>query len=230
MWRNETNSRSARWSRTTTIASATLARIGATWSVSTTGASFGASARRAAASSCSGRTRSSGSGTSERNGSSGPATRGTIRSARRIRAENAPAASLKVLHSSSRREQQVALLEAQQVLVEVEVGRRGEQPARLQLDQGGSDEQELGRDVEIEGLEPLELGEVLVDDRGERQLPQVDLLAQDEVQQEVERPFVDGGVDLVSHVGSEGIGRLGASRALYDPPDGKGLLGHPAHR
>ena len=39
------------------------------------------------------------------------------------------------------------------------------------------------------------------------------------MQQEVERPFVDGGADLVRHVGSEGIGRLRREpRLVRSPP------------
>ena len=49
-------------------------------------------------------------------------------------------------------EQQVALLEAEQLLVELGVFETGEEAAGLELHEGGGDEQELGGDVEVEGL------------------------------------------------------------------------------
>ncbi len=134
------------------------------------------------------------------------------------------------------RKQQVALLEAEQLLVELDVFEAGQEAPRLELDECRGDEEELGRDVEVEGrlrartesrlrartesrlrartenrlrartetrLDPvhggIELGEVRIDDRGERNLPQLHLLAENEVQQQVERPFVHGRVDLVRH-------------------------------
>ena len=45
----------------------------------------------------------------------------------------------------------------------------------------------------------LELGEVGVDDAGERDLVEVDLLAQDQVEQQVERPLEHRGGHLVGH-------------------------------
>jgi hypothetical protein len=97
------------------------------------------------------------------------------------------------------RKQQVALLEPQQLLVELEVRWSGEQAPRLQLDEGRRDEEELRRDLEVERLHRLELGEVLVDDRRERHLPEIDLLTQDQVQQEVERTLEGRRPDLVPH-------------------------------
>ena len=47
-------------------------------------------------------------------------------------------------------EQEVALLEAQQLLVELDVVAARQQPPRLELDQRRGDEQELGGDVEVE--------------------------------------------------------------------------------
>ena len=61
-------------------------------------------------------------------------------------------------------EQEVALLEAQQLLVELEVFDAGQQAAGLELHQRRRDEEELGGDVEVERLHALELGEVGVDD------------------------------------------------------------------
>ena len=96
-------------------------------------------------------------------------------------------------------QQQVALLPQGQLLVEVDVLAVGQQPAGLQLDQRGGDEQELRGHVEIEGLHPLHLDQVGVDDPGQRDLVEVDLLPQDQVQQQVERALVDLGRHLVRH-------------------------------
>ena len=49
-------------------------------------------------------------------------------------------------------EQQVALLEAEQLLVELDVFEAGEQAAGLELHERGGDEEELGGDVEVERL------------------------------------------------------------------------------
>ena len=101
-------------------ASRTLARIGAMWSVSTITVGPAARApRRAAARSASGVTRSSGSGASERNGSSGPAVRGTLRRPRRDAGLEHRGRVLERLALEQAGEEQVALLEAQQLLVEL---------------------------------------------------------------------------------------------------------------
>ena len=96
-------------------------------------------------------------------------------------------------------EQQVALLPQGQLVVEVDVGRPGQQAAGLELDERGGDQQELGGDVEIERLHPLDLGEVGVDDARQADLVEVHLLGQDELQEQVERTFVDGGLDTSRH-------------------------------
>ena len=90
-------------------------------------------------------------------------------------------------------------------------------------------------------LHALELGEVRVDDRRQRHLPQLDLLAEDEVQQQVERPLVDGGADLVRHENPrlpEALSAIVTSRRGTKAVDETGsvtpraarLLGDPAHR
>ena len=84
----------------------------------------------------------------------------------------------------------------------VEIGIARQQPARLQLHQGGGDEQELGGDLEIEVLglaHLLQLDEVGIDDPRQRDLVQIHLLADDQVQQEVERSLEPGGLHLVGH-------------------------------
>src|SRR5207245_1985891 len=97
-------------------------------------------------------------------------------------------------------EEQVALLEQQQLVVEVEVVAARQQAAGLELDERGGDEEELGGHLEIEMVHALELGQVAVDDAGQRDLVDVDLLARDQVQEQVEGPFEDRGLDLVRHV------------------------------
>ena len=72
---------------------------------------------------------------------------------------------------------------------------RQHQP-RLQLEQRRDEHEELGRDLEIElapGLEEVQVGQ---HDVGQLDLEQVDLLAQDERQQQVERPGEDLQVEL----------------------------------
>ena len=96
-------------------------------------------------------------------------------------------------------EQQVALFPQGELLVEVAVVGAGQQSAGLQLDQRGGDQQELGGDVEVERLHLLELDQVAVDDDRQVDLVDVDLLLQDQLQQQVERPFVDRGRHVDAH-------------------------------
>ena len=96
-------------------------------------------------------------------------------------------------------EQQVALLPQGQLVVEVEVGLVGQQSPRLQLDERRRDEQELGGDLEVELLELGQLGQVGVDDGRQRHLVEVDLLAQDEVEQQIEGPLEHRGLHRVGH-------------------------------
>ena len=75
-------------------------------------------------------------------------------------------------------QEQVALLPDGQLLVELDVLAAGQQAPGLELDQGGGDQDELGGDVEVEGpVHPLELGDEAVDDRRQRDLVDVDLAA-----------------------------------------------------
>ena len=72
--------------------------------------------------------------------------------------------------------------EVQQLLVLA----RQHQP-RLQLEQRRDEHEELGGDLEVELAAGLEVVEVGQDDVGQLDLEQVDLLAQDEGQEQVER-------------------------------------------
>ena len=72
----------------------------------------------------------------------------------------------------------------------------GEHEPRLELEQRGDEDQELGGRLQVQlalGLEVVEVGE---HDVGEIDLQQVELLAQDERQQEVEGPGEDVEVQL----------------------------------
>jgi hypothetical protein len=110
---------------------------------------------------------------------------------RRGRGARATGGVLERLALEQAGQQQVALLPQGQLVVEVDVAVVGQQPAGLELDQGGGDEEELGGQVEVQLLHALELGQVGVDDVGQRDLVEVDLLAQDQVQEQVEGTLVD---------------------------------------
>ena len=97
------------------------------------------------------------------------------------------------------REQEVALLESHQLFVEIDVLAPREEAPRLQLDERRRDEQELGGDVEIDALHVLDLGAEHIDDVRERDLPEVDLFLQDEVQEEVERALENWCRDRIRH-------------------------------
>ena len=134
---------------------------------------------------------------------------------------------MNVLHSSSRASSRSRSSQSAELVVEIDVVVAGKEALGLQLDKGGGDEQELGGDVEIELLEAGQLVEVGVDDRGELHLVEVDLFAQDQVQQQVERALEHGRLDLVRH-GCQGYWRpdtcprmvIGAVRSS----DGQGVL------
>ena len=100
-------------------------------------------------------------------------------------------------------------LEVEQLLVLA-----GQHQARLQLQQRRDEHEELGRDLEVElpaGLQEVQVGD---HDVGQLDLEQVDLLAQDERQQEVERPGEDLQVQLER---SHGHGANGSGRARRHP-------------
>ena len=85
----------------------------------------------------------------------------------------------------------LAGLEVEQLLV---LARQHQ--ARLQLEQRGDQDEELGGDLEVELAAGLEVVEVAEHDVGQLDLEQVDLLAQDEGQQQVEGPAEDLEVEL----------------------------------
>ncbi len=212
---------------------------------------------RAAARNASSETRSSGSGASERNGSSGPARARDACGSPRRSARAAPcAASWNVLHSSSRASRRSRSSKRMQLLVE---RRRRRGPGSRRRALSSTSVAAISRNsvatVEIDPLHLLDLGAEHVDDPRERDLPEVDLFLEDEVQQEVERAFEDRRRHLVRHVCIPvRITRSSHARrsarctgpnhkivvAGYSPgehgaagsvrPHGTGLFGHQAHR
>src|SRR6056297_1715180 len=119
-------------------------------------------------------------------------------------------------------EEHVALLPQGQFVVEVDVGGVRQQTPRLQFHQGGGDQQESRGHVEVEFLHPLDLGQVGVDDGRQVDLVDVDLLLEDQLQQHVERAFVDRGCDVVGHQHAnlpEPMRRIGVSSSpvTHDP-------------
>lgn len=96
-------------------------------------------------------------------------------------------------------EQKVAFFPERQFLVEVDVFSARQEPAGLQLHQGGGDQKELRRHVEIEEFHLVDFGQICVDDEHQIDLVDVDLLFQDEMQQQVERALEDGGAHIDGH-------------------------------
>ncbi len=84
-------------------------------------------------------------------------------------------------------QEEIPLLPEPELVVEIEVVVDGEQAAALELDERGCDQEELGGQLEITGIDPLDLGQIGIDDLEQRDLVQVDLVTQDQVQQQIER-------------------------------------------
>ena len=117
-------------------------------------------------------------------------------------------------------QQQVPLLPEGQLVVEVDVAVAGEQPLGLQLDQGGGDEEELGGQVQVHLLEPVEVHQVGVDDVGEPDLVEVDLVLEDQVQEQVEGTLEHRSLDVDGHArqGRRGVRGGGGCSAAVDRP------------
>ena len=177
-------------STSSATASATLARIGATWNRSIFGTGRGVKAvERSIAQAHQGQP---GERIGRQSGEAlvrpDPAGEATPRFVGQ-RAEQAGDV-LERLALQQAGQQEVALLPKGQLVVELDVGAAGEQPPGLQLDERGGDQQELGGDVEVERLHALDLVEVGVDDPGQADLVDVDLLGEDQLQEQVERTFI----------------------------------------
>ena len=71
------------------------------------------------------------------------------------------------------------------------------QAAAFQINQVRRHHDKLARDVDVQFLERLEIFEVLASDALDRDFVNVDLVALDQVKQEIERPFKNLELDLV---------------------------------
>ena len=90
--------------------------------------------------------------------------------------------------------------EARIVLVHVLLGRLligGEQAAALEVDQVRRHDDELARDIDVQFLEGLQIFEVLLGDPLERDVVNVELIALDQIKQEVERALKNLEPDFV---------------------------------
>ena len=92
-------------------------------------------------------------------------------------------------------QQQVPLLPADQLLVGLDVAAAGQEAPRLELDQHGRHDQELGQDLQVHGLPRGHLGHEGVDDVGQRDVEDVHLVAVHQLQQDVDRALEDGRGD-----------------------------------
>ena len=97
-------------------------------------------------------------------------------------------------------QEQVALLPPDEVLVVVVDLAAREQPLRLELDQDGGDEQELGELVEVDPVALLaQDAHEGVDHRQQGDVEHVDLVRRHQVQQQVDRSLEDGCGHRVGH-------------------------------
>ena len=139
------------------------------------------------------------SGSSAANCGSRPAWRGVMRPAVAIRSREGAGDVLEGAVLQQPGEEQVARLDEGQVLLVLRAGLR-QQPDGLEVEQGGGDEEELGRLAEVPvgvgGLGGLDVGDELVGDLGQRDLGDVELVLADQAEQQVERPREDVEVHL----------------------------------
>ena len=96
-------------------------------------------------------------------------------------------------------QQEIPLLPQTEFVVEIDLVVVGQQPAGLEFDQCGGDQEKLGGDLEVELLHAIQLAEVRINDLVQVDLVEIDLLAQDQVQQQIERTVEHRRVDLVRH-------------------------------
>ena len=121
-------------------------------------------------------------------------------------------------------QQQIALLPPDQVLVVVRGLAARQQLLRLQLDQDGRHEQELGQLVEVDPIALLgQDADEAVDDGQQRDVEDVDLVGGHEVQQEVDRTLEDRRGDRVGHPPTL-PNRPGPPAHPAGPPPGTGLV------
>ena len=103
----------------------------------------------------------------------------------------------------------IAFLGEQEILVEFDGAVARKQPAGLQLDEGGGDDEELRCHLEVHGPHQVEMGEVLRHEIGQSQLGDLETMGSDQLQEQIEA--VDGW-NLKTHVDI-------AMDAMVLPPD-----------
>jgi tryptophanyl-tRNA synthetase len=96
-------------------------------------------------------------------------------------------------------EQQVAFFPQSEFLIKIAIVEPRYEASRLEFDERGSNQQELCREVEVEGLHLFKHREILVHDGDKRDLVQVDLFAKNQMQQQVERTCEHRRLDLNCH-------------------------------
>ena len=113
--------------------------------------------------------------------------------------------------SQQARKQAVTLFGQGQLLIQIDRVIVGQQVPGFQLDQRGRNEQELTRDVDVELTHHIEVAEVLSDDLNEAELGDLELVARDQLQQQIEGALEDACLDFVTHAagamvsGSRGV-------------------------
>ena len=98
------------------------------------------------------------------------------------------------------RKQHVALFPQGKFVVEVDVAGIRQQAAGFEIDEGRRDQQEAGGDVEIKFGQPLQLDKVGIDNGRQVDFVDVDLFLQDQLQEQIERSFIDRCCDI-NHLG-----------------------------
>jgi len=89
----------------------------------------------------------------------------------------------------------VARFEQRQVLLVLYLG-SGQQPGRLQIEQGGCDDEELGGLVQVPvGAHGVDVRDELIGDLGEGHLGDVQLVLRDQLKEQVERALEVGQPD-----------------------------------
>ena len=97
-------------------------------------------------------------------------------------------------------EQHVALFPQGQFVVEIDIVGIRQQAAGFKIDKGRRNQQKAGGDVKIKFGQPLQLDKVGIDDGRQVDFVDVDLLLQDQLKQQIERPLIDRCCDI-NHLG-----------------------------
>jgi hypothetical protein len=100
-------------------------------------------------------------------------------------------------------EQPVSLLETGELLVVLHFVGTGQELAALEFDEDGGDDQEFGRDLEIERLAGGQIGQKGVHDVGQRDVVDVEFVVRDQLEQHVTRALVSRHRDVRDHVAQD---------------------------